>query len=71
MAIRDLVDLQSESFTYYLTDDYRVTFQTKNPCYYPTESRVPILEDFQYLIERDLRDLNEKRTRVNKNVTAS
>lgn len=66
MVIRDLTELQSEDLSHSLPNDHIVDFQIKNPCYYPINSRVPILEDFQDLLERDLRYLNDKKTNFDK-----
>lgn len=57
----DLQDLQREDFMSEnsLTEDM-VRFSTTNSSFYPKSSRVPILDDFQHLVEHELTMLHDQ-----------
>lgn len=58
-AILDLDSLARESFHSNLPTDDDIHFKVKNPRYYPIGYRSNVLDDFQTLVENDLKELHQ------------
>lgn len=69
VTLCDLQDLQREGTPFQFNTDDKIAFKSSNPSYYPLSSRANILDDFQYLIEQDLKALYERKVKGKKNLT--
>lgn len=69
LTLIDLKDLEREGRLQDIESDIRVEFKTANPYYYPISSRVPIPEDFQNIMERELYDLSRSTVEAKANLT--
>lgn len=65
-AVINLNSLAGESENVDLPRDQDIVFKTRNPCYYPIASRSNVLDDFQMLIETDLKELYQRNLLNNK-----
>lgn len=71
ITLLTLQDLQREnngSLASNVTADM-VQYGTTNPSFYPIKSRASVLDDFQYLVEQELRNLSEEDRAMAKNLT--
>lgn len=62
--ISDLQTLQSEGHISHGVNCDAVNFKIKNPQFYPVASRASILDDFQHLVQQDLKTLYDRNIKI-------
>lgn len=68
-AILNLQSLQSETSDQYSQDCHGAEFKIKNPKFYLVLSRALVLDDFQYLVQQDIKILHDRQIKIKNYLT--